>query len=142
MSSGIPAIPEFGDVVVGVVDGSPSARTAVFWAAAEADRRRRFLCRVHAADTDRRAYWTDAETAKAVWEAGRDLLTRTAAAVHDTFPGSTSPSGSADRNPSPVSWRSQAGTGRAWSAAEVSEVSPLSCSARSVSASRLAPKSR
>ncbi|MFF5284763.1 universal stress protein [Streptomyces sp. NPDC012756] len=77
--------PELGDVVVGV-DGSPSAHTAVLWAAAEADRRGRHLRLVHAADTDRRAYWSNAETMQAVREAGRDLLIRTAEAVHERHP--------------------------------------------------------
>ncbi|MER5204217.1 universal stress protein [Streptomyces sp. NPDC002825] len=76
---------ELGDVIVGV-DGSASARTAALWAAAEADGRGRSLFLVHAADTDRRAYWTDAETIQAVREAGRDLLADTAAAVHERFP--------------------------------------------------------
>ncbi|MEU1230552.1 universal stress protein [Streptomyces sp. NPDC005828] len=77
--------PELGDVVVGV-DGSPSAHTAVLWAAAEADRRGRRLRLVHAADTDRRAYWSNAETMQAVREAGRDLLIRTAEVVHEHHP--------------------------------------------------------
>ncbi|WMX48438.1 universal stress protein [Streptomyces roseicoloratus] len=82
MTSEILARPEFGNVVVGV-DGSSSARTAALWAAAEADRRGRSLRLVHAADTDRRAYWTDAETIQAVREAGRDLLTETASTIHE-----------------------------------------------------------
>ncbi|WP_306324725.1 universal stress protein [Streptomyces venezuelae] len=85
MNSEILARPELGDVVVGV-DGSPSARTAALWAAAEADRRGRSLRLVHAADTDRRAYWTDAETIQAVREAGRDLLTETESSVRRRFP--------------------------------------------------------
>ncbi|WP_282696567.1 universal stress protein [Streptomyces sp. CC208A] len=85
MNSEILARPELGDVVVGV-DGSPSAHTAALWAAEEADRRGRSLRLVHAADTDRRAYWTDAETIQAVREAGRALLTRTADAVHEQRP--------------------------------------------------------
>ncbi|MFF6777138.1 universal stress protein [Streptomyces sp. NPDC012637] len=80
-----PAGPELGDVVVGV-DGSPSARTAALWAAAEAEHRGGALHLVHAADIDRRAFWTDAETLQAVREAGRDLLIRTADAVHRRFP--------------------------------------------------------
>lgn len=78
------ARPGLGDVVVGV-DGSPSGRTAALWAAAEVDRRGRSLRLVHAADTDRRAYWTDAETIQAVREAGRDLLTETESAVRQSF---------------------------------------------------------
>ncbi|WP_418960894.1 universal stress protein [Streptomyces tritici] len=85
MTSEIPARPELGNVVVGV-DGSPSARTAVFWAAAEADRRGRILHLVHAADTDRRALFVNAETIQAVREAGRDLLIDTESTVHERFP--------------------------------------------------------
>ncbi|GAA2771118.1 universal stress protein [Streptomyces showdoensis] len=85
MTGEIPGRAELGDVVVGV-DGSPSARTAVLWAAAEADRRGRRLHLVHAADTDRRALFADAETIQAVREAGRDLLARAAALVGERFP--------------------------------------------------------
>ncbi|MCZ0983214.1 universal stress protein [Streptomyces diastatochromogenes] len=85
MTSELLVRPDLGDVIVGV-DGSPSARTAVLWAAAEADRRGRSLCLVHAADTDRRAYWSDAETMQAVRETARDLLAGTATAVHECFP--------------------------------------------------------
>ncbi|MEU9997503.1 universal stress protein [Streptomyces sp. NPDC050848] len=85
MSSEIPARPELGNVVVGV-DGSPSGRTAVLWAAAEADRRGRPLQLVHAADTDRRALFANAETIQAVREAGRDLLIETVSMVQERFP--------------------------------------------------------
>ncbi|MFF1511232.1 universal stress protein [Streptomyces sp. NPDC058326] len=85
MTSEIPTRPELGDIVVGV-DGSLSARTAVLWAAAEADRRGRTLHIVHAADSDRRALFADAETLQAVRAAGRDLLNETASAVHYLFP--------------------------------------------------------
>ncbi|NML51097.1 universal stress protein [Streptomyces sp. R302] len=85
MSSETPVRPEPADVVVGI-DGSPSARTAALWAAAEADRRARPLHLVHSVDTDRRAYWSDAETIQAVRETGRDLLTETEAAVKERFP--------------------------------------------------------
>ncbi|MGW5418665.1 universal stress protein [Streptomyces sp. NPDC003943] len=85
MTSEMLARPEFGDVVAGV-DGSPIARTAALWAAAEADRRGRALHLVHAANTDGRAYWTDAETLQAVREAGRDLLTATSEAAQERFP--------------------------------------------------------
>ncbi|MEU2231654.1 universal stress protein [Streptomyces vietnamensis] len=85
MTSEIPARPELGNVVVGV-DGSPSARTAVLWAAAEADRRGRSLHLVHAADTDRRVLFANAETIQAVREGGRDLLIETEGTVHERFP--------------------------------------------------------
>ncbi|OKJ18424.1 universal stress protein UspA [Streptomyces sp. CB02130] len=85
MTSETPARPELGNVIVGI-DGSPSGRTAVLWAADEAHRRGRALHLVHAADTDRRAVFADAETIQAVREAGRDLLTETASAVRDLFP--------------------------------------------------------
>ncbi|MET8508334.1 universal stress protein [Streptomyces sp. NPDC004787] len=85
MTSEIPARPELGNVVVGV-DGSPSGRAAVLWAAAEADRRGRALHLVHAADTDRRALFAHAETIQAVREAGRDLLVETASTVQERFP--------------------------------------------------------
>ncbi|MFF0431476.1 universal stress protein [Streptomyces sp. NPDC004327] len=85
MNSQTPARPELGNVVVGI-DGSPSARTAALWAATEADRRGRLLHLVHAADTDRRMVFSDAETVQSVREAGRDLLTDTARAVHERCP--------------------------------------------------------
>ncbi|MFF8378441.1 universal stress protein [Streptomyces sp. NPDC015661] len=88
MNSDIPVRPELGHVVVGI-DGSPSGRTAALWAAAEADRRGRPLRLVHAADTDRRALYANAETLRAVREAGRDLLTGTASAVQERFPDLT-----------------------------------------------------
>ncbi|WP_086825075.1 universal stress protein [Streptomyces sp. NRRL B-24572] len=85
MTSEIPARPELGNVVAGV-DGSPFGRTAVLWAAAEAALRGRPLHLVHAADTDRRALFADAETIQAVREAGRDLLIETASTVQERFP--------------------------------------------------------
>lgn len=85
MTSEIPARPELGNVVVGV-DGSPSARTAVLWAATEAHRRGRTLHLVHAADSDRRALFANAETIQAVREAGRNLLIETESTVHERFP--------------------------------------------------------
>ncbi|MEV5973034.1 universal stress protein [Streptomyces sp. NPDC051921] len=85
MDSEIPVRPELGAVVAGV-DGSPTARTAALWAAAEADRRGRPLNLVHAANTDRRLMFSDAETVQAVREAGRELLVETASAVHERFP--------------------------------------------------------
>ncbi|MFJ9576713.1 universal stress protein [Streptomyces sp. NPDC101191] len=88
MDREIPARPELGAVAVGV-DGSPSARTAALWAAAEADRRGRSLHLVHGGDTDRRALFADADTIQAVREAGRDLLAETAEAVRERFPDLT-----------------------------------------------------
>ncbi|MEU8523282.1 universal stress protein [Streptomyces sp. NBC_01216] len=85
MNSETPARPELGHVVVGV-DGSPSGRAAVLWAAAEADRRGRPLRLVHASDTDRRALYANAETLQAVREAGRDLLAEATREVGDRFP--------------------------------------------------------
>lgn len=85
MSGENPGRARLGNVVVGV-DGSPSARTAVLWAAAEADRRGSRLHLVHAADTDRRALFAAAETIQEVREAGRDLLARTARLVGEDFP--------------------------------------------------------
>ncbi|MEU8619100.1 universal stress protein [Streptomyces sp. NPDC048623] len=88
MKSDIPVRPELGNIVVGV-DGSPSARTAALWAAAEADRRGRPLHLVHAADTDRRIVFSDAETIQSVREAGRELLADTAHAIRERFPDLT-----------------------------------------------------
>ncbi|MFG3490561.1 universal stress protein [Streptomyces sp. NPDC047972] len=85
MTSETPVRPELGNVVVGV-DGSPSARTAVLWAAAKANTSGRSLRLVHAADTDRRALFANAETIQAVREAGRDLLIETESAVLERFP--------------------------------------------------------
>ncbi|MEV4429712.1 universal stress protein [Streptomyces sp. NPDC049602] len=72
-----------GRVVVGV-DGSPSARTAVSWAAAEADLRGSTLCLVHAADAPA-PFLPPAETA-AIRRAGHDLLARTAEEVAARHP--------------------------------------------------------
>ncbi|MFB7917169.1 universal stress protein [Streptomyces sp. NPDC056061] len=80
-----PVRSELAEVVVGI-DGSPSARTAALWAAAEADRRSRPLCLVHAIDTDRHARASDARTAHAVREASHDLLAETVDAVRERFP--------------------------------------------------------
>ncbi|MFG2867298.1 universal stress protein [Streptomyces sp. NPDC048338] len=80
--------PELGDIIVGV-DGSPSARTAALWAAAEAGHRHGRLHLVHAADTDSRARHTTAAAIQSVREAGRDLLEETAKAVHERFPDLT-----------------------------------------------------
>ncbi|MGW1428626.1 universal stress protein [Streptomyces sp. NPDC002431] len=74
------------EVVVGI-DGSPSARTAALWAAEEADRRSRALCLVHAIDTGRRVHTRDARSAHTAREAAHEVLTGTAEAVRERFPG-------------------------------------------------------
>ncbi|MEV7571231.1 universal stress protein [Streptomyces tanashiensis] len=80
-----PARPGPGRVVVGV-DGSPSARTAVVWAAEEAALRGGALCLVHAAGTDTTGpLLSQAEIAGSL-RAGRDLLDRTAEAVTARHP--------------------------------------------------------
>lgn len=74
-----------GRVVVGV-DGSPSAHTAVMWAAAEAALRGSTLCLVHAVDTDAPVpFLSEAEIVR-IRQAGRELLDRTAEAVTDRHP--------------------------------------------------------
>ncbi|MFI1658125.1 universal stress protein [Streptomyces sp. NPDC020472] len=74
-----------GRVVVGV-DGSPSAHTAVMWAAAEADLRGSTLCLVHAADTDAPVpFLSEAEIVRGR-RAGRELLDRTAEAIAERYP--------------------------------------------------------
>ncbi|MFC8511326.1 universal stress protein [Streptomyces sp. NPDC057411] len=80
--------PGLGRVVVGV-DGSPSARTAVAWAAAEAVLRRTGLCLVHATDTDSVAgFLSRSETGRSRL-AGRALLDETARAVRERHPDLT-----------------------------------------------------
>ncbi|MFI1717036.1 universal stress protein [Streptomyces litmocidini] len=75
-----------GRVVVGV-DGSPSAHTAVTWAAAEADLRGSTLCLVHAADTDAPVpCLSEAEIVRSR-RAGRELLDRTAETITARHPG-------------------------------------------------------
>ncbi|WLQ39578.1 universal stress protein [Streptomyces laculatispora] len=86
MASDFSGTPELGAVVVGI-DASPQARTAVLWAAAEADRRGRPLHIVHATDTGRRTILSSADTIQALRETARDLLARTADAVRARFPG-------------------------------------------------------
>ncbi|MFG2330927.1 universal stress protein [Streptomyces sp. NPDC048604] len=88
MNRQTPALPVLGNVVAGI-DASPAARTAALWAAAEADRRGRPLHLVHAADTDRRALWSSAESIEAVRQAGNELLLDTVSAVRERFPDLT-----------------------------------------------------
>ncbi|WP_030690698.1 universal stress protein [Streptomyces globisporus] len=74
-----------GRVVVGV-DGSPSAHTAVMWAAAEAALRGSTLCLLHAADTDAPVpFLSEAEIVRSR-QAGRTLLGRTAEAITERHP--------------------------------------------------------
>ncbi|MDX3488442.1 universal stress protein [Streptomyces sp. ID05-18] len=86
MTSTTSAPVTLGAVVVGV-DASVPARAAALWAAEEADRRGRPLHIVHAADTDHRMLYAGVEAIQAILEAGRDLLTDTAEAVSDRYPG-------------------------------------------------------
>lgn len=75
-----------GRVAVGV-DGSPSARTAVLWAAAEAALRGSSLCLVHATDTDGlnpALFRSEIDHGR---RTGRELLDRTAEAVAARHPG-------------------------------------------------------
>ncbi|MET9725936.1 universal stress protein [Streptomyces zaomyceticus] len=72
-------------VVVGV-DGSPSARTAVTWAAAEAALRGSTLFLVHGADTDTQTpFLCRAEVVRSRQE-GKELLDRTAEAITARHP--------------------------------------------------------
>lgn len=77
--------PELGPVVAGV-DGSAEARSAVLWAAAEADRRRRPLHIVYGSGTDNRVLYASADTVERVREAAHDLLVETAELVEERFP--------------------------------------------------------
>ncbi|OLO35066.1 universal stress protein UspA [Streptomyces sp. MNU77] len=86
MTSTTSAPVTLGAVVVGV-DASAPARAAALWAAEEADSRGRPLHIVHAADTDHRMLYAGVEAIQAILEAGRDLLTDTAEAVSDRYPG-------------------------------------------------------
>ncbi|MEU3425022.1 universal stress protein [Streptomyces gardneri] len=82
---GTPARPGPSRVVVGV-DGSPPARTAVTWAAAEAALRGSTLFLVHGADTDTQApFLSRAEIVRSRQE-GRELLDRTAEAITARHP--------------------------------------------------------
>ncbi|MFI8521201.1 universal stress protein [Streptomyces sp. NPDC085481] len=83
--NGITARPGLGRVVVGV-DGSPSAHTAVMWAAAEAALRGSTLCLVHAAPTDAPVpFLSEAEIVRSR-QAGRELLDQAAEAVTARHP--------------------------------------------------------
>ncbi|WP_314614938.1 universal stress protein [Streptomyces stackebrandtii] len=82
---GTSARPGPGRVVVGV-DGSPSARTAVMWAAAEAALRGSTLFLVHAADTDVQAPFLSQVEIGRSRQAGRELLDRTAEAITARHP--------------------------------------------------------
>ncbi|MER7950590.1 universal stress protein [Streptomyces sp. NPDC096079] len=85
---GTTARPGLGDVVVGV-DGSPSARTAAMWAAAEAALRARTLCLVHATDTEPLPPFLSQAEITRIRRAGRELLDRTAEAVTARHPEPT-----------------------------------------------------
>ncbi|MCX4776602.1 universal stress protein [Streptomyces sp. NBC_01264] len=78
--------PDLGSVVVGV-DGSSTALTAAFWAAAEASRRSSTLHIFYAGDTADRIFYLSAQIIERVHAEGRDLLEVTAAAVSERFPG-------------------------------------------------------
>ncbi|MEU9801266.1 universal stress protein [Streptomyces sp. NPDC051000] len=78
-------LPDLGPVVVGV-DGSSTALTAAFWAAAEASRRNSTLHIFYAADTADRNFYLSAHIIERVHAEGRDLLEVTAAAVSERFP--------------------------------------------------------
>ncbi|MEX0172077.1 universal stress protein [Streptomyces sp. LMG1-1-1.1] len=78
-SSGRPG-PGPGRVVVGV-DGSPSARSAVLWAAREAALRGSGLVLVHATDTDAATPFLRGTESDRKQRAGRELLDETVAAV-------------------------------------------------------------
>ncbi|MFF8378433.1 universal stress protein [Streptomyces sp. NPDC015661] len=85
---GTKARPGLGRVVVGV-DGSPSARKAVMWAAAEAALRGSTLCLVHATDTDAPGPFLSREEITGTRRAGRELLDRTAQEITARHPGLT-----------------------------------------------------
>ncbi|MGW2582292.1 universal stress protein [Streptomyces virginiae] len=77
--------PDLGSVVVGV-DGSSTALTAAFWAAAEASRRNSTLHIFYAADTADGIFYLSAQIIEGIHVEGRDLLEVTAAAVSERFP--------------------------------------------------------
>ncbi|MET9550337.1 universal stress protein [Streptomyces sp. NPDC006627] len=84
MNTDTPGAPDLGTVVVGV-DGSAPARRAALWAAAEADRRRRPLRIVYAADLDRLTLFASAEAIDHIHDTGRELLLETAQAAQERF---------------------------------------------------------
>ncbi|MEU2832493.1 universal stress protein [Streptomyces lavendulae] len=86
MNAGTERGPELGTVVAGV-DGSRSAQRAVFWAAAEAARRRRPLHLVYGADTDSRMLYASVYSVERIREGGRDLLEETYDKVTERHPG-------------------------------------------------------
>ncbi|MEU3447511.1 universal stress protein [Streptomyces thermolilacinus] len=88
MNTDTPGAPDLGTVVVGV-DGSAPARRAALWAAAEADRRRRPLRIVYAADLDRLTLFASAEAIDQIHDTGRELLLATAQAAQERFPDLT-----------------------------------------------------
>ncbi|MFF5933662.1 universal stress protein [Streptomyces sp. NPDC012508] len=86
--NGTAARPGLGRVVVGV-DGSPSAHTAVTWAAAEAALRGTTLCLVHAADTDPPVPFLSKAEIVTSRRAGQALLDRTAEEIAERHPDLT-----------------------------------------------------
>ncbi|MDX3057085.1 universal stress protein [Streptomyces sp. NE06-03E] len=74
-----------GQIVVGI-DGSDHARSAVSWAAAQADAARQQLCVLYAADLDRISRFASFETVESVKNKGHELLDETAAAVQERHP--------------------------------------------------------
>ncbi|MFI1979637.1 universal stress protein [Streptomyces wedmorensis] len=109
---GTPARPGPGRVVG--VDGSPSARTAVVWAASEAALRGSTLFLVHAADTGTRVPSLPQAEIAGSRQAGREPLDRTVeagvdlAAVRDEahVPGFPAAALAAPANPPVFSWHS------------------------------------
>ncbi|WP_405860888.1 universal stress protein [Streptomyces sp. NBC_00090] len=76
---------DLGGVVVGV-DGSPPARTAMMWAAAEAALRGGTLCLVHATDTNAQAPLLSQAEIRRSRQAGRDTLDRATQEIKDRYP--------------------------------------------------------
>src|SRR4051794_19792578 len=81
--------PSPGCIVVGV-DGSPSSRDAVTWAAEQATRDHRSLALVHAYTLDR-TLWVDSmgvdrDIMKVMADDGRRLLLEAAVHAHETHP--------------------------------------------------------